>query len=823
MQKRFIIIISLFIIAFQLLSVTYYVSQDGTNTDGLSWSSAFNEVQDGIDNAVSGDEVWVAKGKYEPTLPNPRGTNGAVLERTKAFIVRNGIDVYGGFAGDETSIDERCNYWIGQSNETILSGDLDENDDYTQWDTYNSSVVNNDSNSYNVVYYYNVSTQTILNGFTISGGNANIKVSRTYHDGGGAHLTNDKAYLKNCRLIYNRGNNAGGAITFGGGTLIDCVISHNLATGECGDTGDGGGVKLHNGGKLINCIVTENYSSNNSARGGGVCCSWTTGHRIVNSVIVNNKTNGYGGGIGNYGTRTSSTKAYNCIIWGNYQDASKVQIGGTSMTINYCGVESGYTGSGNISLDASNELGPMFFNPIDGDWRLESTSSCLNAGSNSYTTGIDSQIPVISTDIDGNPRILDLTVDMGAYEQGYIVLNPDANGIIYVNSASSGLADGSSWANATSWLQGALDSGSSEIWLAEGTYYPTQYISGMESDDRARSFVISNDIVIYGGFPESANDLDNASLDSRDVSAYSVYLSGDIGQPGIFDDNSYHVAYLQNLSSLTRIDGIIVTKGNANGVAPNNTGGGLYLVNSSPEIVAVTAEDNYADDGNDAIYVDETSSPTVSDSPGIDYDDGTLPVVLSYFEAVDYTDYEVTLRWRTESENSLIGFNILRSESETNGDMIRINNTTILAQNSSNGSEYTYDDVEVFEAKYYYWLESVSINGHIDLHGPVEVLIEEDDSQQDNPDIRKSALLGIYPNPFNPSTNISFYIAEECNVEVKLYNIKGELTKNIFEGDIDKDTKMSLPIDATDLPSGIYFVRWITPNLNEIRKVALIK
>ncbi len=823
MRTKLVFALLFTFLAFQLLSTTYYVSQDGANTDGLTWNNAFNQVQDAIDAASSGDEVWVAKGTYYPTSPNPLGTNGAVLARTYTFIIRNGIDVYGGFSGDETSLEERTNYWIGQINETILSGDLDQNDDYTQWDTYSSNSVNNANNSYNVVYYYNVYTETVLDGFTISGGNANRKVSRPYHDGGGAHLTNNKAFLRNCRLIYNRGNNAGGAITFSGGTLIDCVFSYNLATGECGDTGDGGAVKLHNGGNLINCIITDNYSSNGSARGGGVCCSWSTGHRIVNCVIANNRTNGTGGGIGNYGTNTSRTKAFNTILWGNYQDNNRIQFGGTSMTFSYCAIEGGYTGTGNINLSETNETGPNFFNPVDGDWRLESSSPCLNTGNNSYIDGSDSLLPVISTDIDGNPRVLDTTVDMGVYEHGYIVLNPDANGIIYVKSASSGLADGSSWENATSWLQGALDSGASEVWIAEGTYYPTQYIPGMASDPRAKAFYVDSDIIIYGGFPEDANDIDNAHLSSRNSDSYFVYTSGDIGQPGNFDDNSYHVFYLANLSPLTRIDGIIVTKGNADGISPNNTGGGFYLENSSPEIVSVTAEDNYADDGNDALYVDAQSSPTVSDSDGIEYVNDTLPVVLSYFEAVCFTDSDVTLTWKTESESSLVGFNIFRNENPESSESYRINGATILASNLANGADYSFKDNEINATTYFYWLESVSLDGELELFGPIEVVFNEDNGGENNPNIERSALLGVYPNPFNPSTTISFYIANQEEVAVNIYNIKGEVVMNVFEGVVDDNTKITLPISFDGFSSGIYFVRWVTETKTDTRRMVLIK
>ena len=138
MLKKIIITVFILVVFFiNLFSATFYVSKNGDNSNGLTWGTAFNEVQTAINAASNGDQVWVAKGKYLPTDYNPQGTGTAVLNRTKTFIIKNGIDVYGGFAGNETALDQRINYWIGQANETILSGDLNDDDDYSQWETYN--------------------------------------------------------------------------------------------------------------------------------------------------------------------------------------------------------------------------------------------------------------------------------------------------------------------------------------------------------------------------------------------------------------------------------------------------------------------------------------------------------------------------------------------------------------------------------------------------------------------------------------------------------------------------------------------------------------
>ncbi len=823
MFKKSLLIFCLLTSISFLIASTYYVSKTGDNSNGLTWSTAYNEVQTAINSASSGDQVWVAKGKYFPTDYNPKGVGTAVLNRTKTFVIKNGIDVYGGFAGNETQIDQRVNYWIGQANETILSGDLNNDDDYSQWESYNQNLIKNTENSYNVIYYYNVYTQTIVDGFTISGGNADTKVSgKPYHDGGGAHLTSSQAYLKNCRIIYNQAVNAAGAITFSGGELWDCVISRNRTVAQNTDAGDAGGVKLHNGGKLINSIITDNYSVESSARGGGVCCSWRSpGHAIINCVIANNKTAGTGGGIGNYGTYSSYTKAYNTIIWGNTRNGISSQIGGTGTSLYYCGVQGGYSGTGNYNLSSDNDAvtGPNFYNSDAGDWRLRITSPLLNIGSNAYTSS-----PVsISTDILGNPRIIESIVDMGPYEHFYqVALQPDANGIIYVKSSAAGSADGSSWENATSSLQGALDSDAEQVWISEGTYYPTQNIPGMESDLRAQAFILESDKQIYGGFPAEANSIDNSTLDSRNSDEYLVYLTGDIGQPGINDDNSYHVLYSQNISSFTILDGFFISGGNADGLSPHDQGGAIYLVDSSPTINDVNLENNQSESASEPILLEGASNPIVTDSPGMD---DTLPVELTSFTAVLTNANHSKIMWHTASESNLIGYNIYRSELDNISTAIRINPQYIEANNSPTGSEYSYTDQEIeMNISYYYWLESTEVSGYIEYFGPISLKIGEGEDIID-PVITLTNLKENYPNPFNPQTKFEFYVKEGESASFKIFNLKGQVIQSL---DNITSGKGEYTWDGRDksgkhVASGIYFYSLKSQSYSSVKKMVLSK
>ena len=65
--------------------------------DGSSWATAYKHLQDNVKVAEYGDEIWVAEGTYKPI----RG--GKTLDRTSPFVLVNGVGMYGGFLGTETT------------------------------------------------------------------------------------------------------------------------------------------------------------------------------------------------------------------------------------------------------------------------------------------------------------------------------------------------------------------------------------------------------------------------------------------------------------------------------------------------------------------------------------------------------------------------------------------------------------------------------------------------------------------------------------------------------------------------------------------------
>ena len=153
------------------------------------------------------------------------------------------------------------------------------------------------------------------------------------------------------------------------------------------------------------------------------------------------------------------------------------------------------------------------------------------------------------------------------------LLKPNSRNIFYVNENASGNDDGSSWANAFTDLQDALllANAGDQIWMASGTYYPTN------TDDRSASFIVSSGISIYGSLPVGAT-----RVQQQDTARYPTILSGDIGTPGEEADNSYTVVRFGLLDQNTRLSGLTIQDGNASGGnrLSSEYGGGVFINNS---------------------------------------------------------------------------------------------------------------------------------------------------------------------------------------------------------------------------------------------------
>ncbi|MCJ7728842.1 MAG: right-handed parallel beta-helix repeat-containing protein, partial [Sedimentisphaerales bacterium] len=283
-----------------------YVDADapGSNS-GWDWANAFKNLQDALVAAAVNPhitEIRVAEGTYKPD----QGAGQTPGNREAAFGLVNGVAIKGGYAGfGEPNPDARdiAKY------ETILSGDLN-GDDVALTDPCDLlDEPSRAENSYHVVASFDLpdypEVNIILDGFTISSGNANGKSDwpEEWSCGGGLYLYNPCCRgptISNCKFSSNSGVWAGG-IWGCGGLIVNCLITGNAAS---------------MGGGLSNCSgpIKNSTISNNFARDAGGGVSTYLDDHFENCTIIDNVAGVYGGGI--Y-TENCSPILYNCTVRGN--------------------------------------------------------------------------------------------------------------------------------------------------------------------------------------------------------------------------------------------------------------------------------------------------------------------------------------------------------------------------------------------------------------------------------------------------------------------------------------------------------------------------
>ena len=188
---------------------------------------------------------------------------------------------------------------------------------------------------------------------------------------------------------------------------------------------------------------------------------------------------------------------------------------------------------------------------------------------------------------------------------------PPNDGVLRVDAGSQARdPDGRSWACAYKDLQDALDAQAASpgvfvtLWIAEGEYLPSRQINASDGSlstlVRTKTFRFPA-ITVLGGFPAGGGD---GTEGARDPDQYVTILSGDFEEtPSNLNDDSYHVVLLhgsdEELNAMT-LDGLTITKGNANGSGVNVVGGGIYAIDgeqtlaAQPRIINCKIIDNYA-------------------------------------------------------------------------------------------------------------------------------------------------------------------------------------------------------------------------------------
>jgi len=417
-----------------------------------TWDTAAHDIQSAVDYTAPSGTVWVTNGVYD--------TGGRIVD---GYTLTNRVVVDRPITLHAVSTDPA---------DTVIMGAFD-------------PVSTNGPAAVRCVFMTQGST---LRGFTITGGhtcatnapqdrdrsgggiladsypaplveNCVITGNSCTLDGGGAYCVN----LTNCTLI---GNSAGPAATgescSGGGAyagrLDNCLVVSNRCDGI------GGGVAICD---VHRCTFRGNWAS---YYGGGAAACGHTGHALNNCLFVNNRAEQIAGGAWN-------SYLYNCTLVGNEagmeggglftcrDTVNTIVYGNSAPTApNYnqytlldycCTTPLPGSGTGNIAAD------PQFVDAAAGNYRLQPTSPCIDAGDNAHTPG--------PADFAGNPRIVNGTVDMGAYEVQQVPPAP----VTYVWQSSPSPAEPyDTWDTAAHDIQSAVDftAPSGTVWVTNGVY-----------------------------------------------------------------------------------------------------------------------------------------------------------------------------------------------------------------------------------------------------------------------------------------------------------------------------------------------------------------
>lgn len=627
-------------------SKIYYVrpTQQGTG-DGLSWDNAIT-LTDALGKAVAGDQIWVL-GFKQIDNPDKLYIVPKSMEAT-GFTLKSGVQLYGGFKGDETTLDDRET--LGKPYQlkyrSVLSGDIGKNDVV---DNTNLIFPANTTRTDNATHVLSINMApssgsnnntypTVVNGFSIGGGQAD----GTNEYGGGIYISGDNTNgggifrIERCFLVNNYATQ-GGAIYVtaevqnvnNGESLINqCVIYNNAAGERSAVVNAGGGIYAAGAVTVVNSSIFNNEN-------GGLRLSATS--KVVNSTVARNT----GAGIDMTIDNITDFSVFNSIVWGNTSLSAEHQP--TFKNSAYHEVDAN-DNNGNIYVSKENRgdaTAPMFDAPSiktsydrDFDWRntayplwswgvLEGSVMIDKGDNNNYQTATYG-----SEDMAGDPRMNGSKIDIGAYEYQHLATSR----IRYVMPTAQGTGDGSSWKNASGNIQNMIDELATnnpqnqpgEVWVAAGTYAPqSQLISGTAY---SASFRMRDGISVYGGF--NVNNPEDSKLERTKDTMPWDFTNETILQAAYYDHDDFawnnnkwtqssdsrHVVWFAPMqgdaefSRVTTLDGVTIQGGYAQGGTGlddflTDRGAGVYMDGANAYLTNCIVKENYATGNGGGVYL----------------------------------------------------------------------------------------------------------------------------------------------------------------------------------------------------------------------------
>ncbi len=542
------VIVCLASMSYTVHATTIYVSKNGDDANsGSSWAAAKATVQAGIDAAQSGDQVWVAVGRYVGCIG-----------------LKSGIALYGGFVGTETDLSQR------------------------KWTLHRSIL---DGNQFRTVVTIasGATAATRIDGFTICNGK--------YYWGGGVSCGAGSATIANNIIACNSADNGSGSGMGGGiyvsGVSAAPVIAGNIIMANTAGT-NGGGIYCD---AYSTLTLSNNVVIGNGAKqGGAIYCTSLHGFDVINNTIAYNIASSNGGAM-NFSSSavaaiTNTIVAFNSSgINGNGSDTVTLQyncIYGND-EYDFSGLADPIGANGNFSSD------PHLADPIYGNVHVQPGSPCIDAGD-------DSVVLHDGVDIDGQPRVYGARVDIGADESDGTAWDVRPSVIVRVAPGGDDANDGLSWSLAKRTVQAAINVATGgEVWVAAGTYveritlggYTHVYggFAGVETERSQRDWS-ANKTILDGNQEGRVVIATNVAYGQSTIDGFVIRNGGrPFSGAGIFCLRASPIISNNAIMANTATD----------------SGGGIYCYTSCPAIRNNVISDN----ANGGIACGYSSRPTI--------------------------------------------------------------------------------------------------------------------------------------------------------------------------------------------------------------------
>lgn len=611
---------------------TYYVTSEATTpAAGTSWETA-TTLSDALTRAQARDQIWLKEGTY------PGG-----------ITLQSGIRLYGGFAGTESSIDERAidsDKAYRMTHQTILSGDVYKDDEVDGVNLIFPANQSRDDNATHVLTLNLAPTQqsgnnntepTLVDGITIRGGQADADGE----NGGGIYVTGNNNgggvyIIRRCFFLENYATQGGALYVSStvGNTADECLIDRcgffNNAAGQRGTAvNEGGAIYLAGAGTVVNCAVFNNEN-------GGIYLD-NSAAKVINSTVTRNTASGIDG--------SDNTPVYNTVIWGNSTLSSdNARPNFQNCAYPEANAEDADSGN-NVHLAAKNneENGPHFSSPslktgFDTDFTLSASNRyplwtwepieatpLVDAGdSQAYD-----ETEYGNVDLNGDPRVQNGTIDIGAFEYQPV----STSRIRYVKQGGTG--DGTSWENASGDLQRMIDELADnnpqglpgEVWVAAGTYEPQSQL--IQGTGYSASFRMRDGISVYGGFASGESSKTEREkkeggmpweFKNQTVLMAAYYVRNEsnpsfTGNKWTLTSDSRHVVWFAPMpdeegtfTQPTYLDGVTIMGGYAQGGTgvddfKTDRGAGVYMDGRNTYLTNSIVKENYATGNGGGVYL----------------------------------------------------------------------------------------------------------------------------------------------------------------------------------------------------------------------------